>query len=173
MKPSPKDNSFTVKAEFPAYRFKYHCYCAVLCLVTPSCLTLCNPLDCSPPGSSVPGDSPDKNTRMGCHSLLQGIFPTQGLNPGLRHCRQILYHLSHQGSPKSQSVQIIPFPGDLPDPGIEPGSLALQADSLPTELPRKLLLLLRDSKEVCFHFTGTLEEAPPSAWLTAVTTALK
>ena len=104
MKPSPKDNSFTVKAEFPAYRFKYHCYCAVLCLVTPSCLTLCNPLDCSPPGSSVHGDSPDKNTRMGCHSLLQGIFPTQGLNPGLRHCRQILYHLSHQGNPKSQSV---------------------------------------------------------------------
>ena len=35
----------------------------------------------------------------GCHSLLQGIFPTQGSNPGLLHCRQILYHLSHQGSP--------------------------------------------------------------------------
>ena len=37
---------------------------------------------------------------MGCHSLLQGIFPTQGSNPDLLHCRQILYHLSHQGSPK-------------------------------------------------------------------------
>ena len=37
---------------------------------------------------------------MGCHFLLQGIFPTQGLNPGLQHCRQILYHLSHQGSPR-------------------------------------------------------------------------
>ena len=36
---------------------------------------------------------------MSCHSLLQGIFPTQGLNLGLLHCRQILYHLSHQGSP--------------------------------------------------------------------------
>ena len=36
---------------------------------------------------------------MGCHFLLQGIFPTQGLNPGLPHCRQTLYHLSHQGSP--------------------------------------------------------------------------
>ena len=36
---------------------------------------------------------------MGCHSLLRGIFPTQGLNPGLPHCRQILYHLSYQGSP--------------------------------------------------------------------------
>ena len=38
-----------------------------------------------------------KNTGVGCHSLYQGIFPTQGLNPGLLHCRQILYHLSHQG----------------------------------------------------------------------------
>ena len=36
---------------------------------------------------------------MGCHFLLQGIFPTQGSNPGLPHCRQMLYHLSYQGSP--------------------------------------------------------------------------
>ena len=54
----------------------------VLCLVTQSCLTLCDPVDCSPPGSSVRGDSPSKNTRVGCHALLQGIFPTQGSNPG-------------------------------------------------------------------------------------------
>ena len=40
---------------------------------------------------------------MGSHSLLQGIFPTQGSNPGLLHCRWILYHLSHQGSPKEQN----------------------------------------------------------------------
>ena len=51
------------------------------------------------PGSFVPGDSPGRNTRVGCHALLQGIFPTQGSNPGLPHSRQILYHLSHQGSP--------------------------------------------------------------------------
>ena len=38
---------------------------------------------------------------MGCHALLQGIFPTWGSNPGLPHCRRILYHLSHQGSPMS------------------------------------------------------------------------
>ena len=43
--------------------------------------------------------SPGKNTGVGCQSLLQGIFPTQGLNLGLLHCRQILYHLSHQGNP--------------------------------------------------------------------------
>ena len=54
---------------------------------------------CSPPSYSVHGDSPGKNTGVGCHALLQGIFPTQGLNPGILHCRGILYHLSHQGSP--------------------------------------------------------------------------
>ena len=53
--------------------------------------------DCSPPDCSVHWDSPGKNTGMGCNALLQGIFPTQGLHPGLQHCRQILYRLSHQG----------------------------------------------------------------------------
>ena len=46
-----------------------------------------------------PRDSPGKNTGVGCHALLQRIFPIQGLNPRLLHCRQILYHLSHQESP--------------------------------------------------------------------------
>ena len=46
-----------------------------------------------------PWNSPAQNTGVGSHSLLQGIFPTQGLNPGLLHCRQILYQLSHQGNP--------------------------------------------------------------------------
>ena len=63
-------------------------------------LTLCNPMACSLPGSSVHRYSPGKCTGVGCRALLQGIFPTQGLNPGVRHCRQILYRLSHQGSPK-------------------------------------------------------------------------
>ena len=63
-----------------------------------SCLTLCNPMDCNPPGSSGPGGSPGKNTGMCCHIPLQRIFPTQGLNSGLSHCRQILYCLSHQGN---------------------------------------------------------------------------
>ena len=56
---------------------------AELTLVTQSCLTLCDPMDCSVPGSSVYGDSPGKNPVVGCHALLQGIFPTQGLNQGL------------------------------------------------------------------------------------------
>ena len=49
----------------------------IVCRVSQSCPTLCNPMDCSPPGSSVHGDSPDKNTGVGCPALLQGIFPTQ------------------------------------------------------------------------------------------------
>ena len=77
------------------------CSCAVLCLVSQSCLTLCDPMDCSPPDSSVHGDSPGKNTGVGSLSRLQGIFPTQGLSPGLPHCRWILYHLSHPGSPRT------------------------------------------------------------------------
>ena len=60
----------------------YYRNCAV-CLVVQSCPTLCNPMDYSLPGSSVHGESPGKNTGVGCHSLLQGIFPTQGSNPGL------------------------------------------------------------------------------------------
>ena len=58
----------------------FMCVHARLCQ---SCLTLCNPMDCSPLGSSVYEDSPGKNTGMGCHALLQGIFPTQGPNSGL------------------------------------------------------------------------------------------
>ena len=45
------------------------------------------------------GIFPGKNTGVDCHALLQGIFPTQGSNPGLPHCRQVLYHLRHKGSP--------------------------------------------------------------------------
>ena len=52
-------------------------------------------MDCSLPGSSIHGDSPGKNIEVGCHALLQGIFPTQGLNPHLPPCRWILYHLNH------------------------------------------------------------------------------
>ena len=82
--------------------------CAV-CLVALSCLTLCDPMDCSPPGSSVQWDTPGKNTGAGCHAILQGILPTQGSNQGLLHCRWILYHLSHQGSPRILEQVAYPF----------------------------------------------------------------
>ena len=57
----------------------------------------------SPTRLLCPWDSPGKNTGMGCHSLLQGIFLTQRSNPDLPHCRQILYHLSHQGRPHTET----------------------------------------------------------------------
>ena len=80
-------------------------YCLIHCLtqskhsrvkseakVAQSCLTLCDPID-------YPWNSPGQNTGVGTLSLLQGIFPTQGSNPSLPLCRQILYQLSHQGRP--------------------------------------------------------------------------
>ena len=67
----------------------------VLCLVAQSRLTVLHHhgLSARP---LCPGDSPCSDTGVGCHALAQGIFPTQGSNPGLPHCRWILYPLSHQ-----------------------------------------------------------------------------
>ena len=76
----------------------------VLCVVAQSCPALCDPTECSPPGSSLHGDSPGQNTGVGCQALLQGIFRTQGSNPGLAHCRRILYRLSHRGSRSTPGV---------------------------------------------------------------------
>ena len=59
-----------------------------------------------PHGLYSPWNSPGKNTGVGCHSLLQEIFPTQGLNPGLPHCRWILYQLSCHGSPLPLHVRM-------------------------------------------------------------------
>ena len=109
----------------------------MLCLVAQSCPSLCDPMDCSPPGSSVRVDSPGKNAGVGCHALLQGVFPTQGSTSGLPHCRWILYCLSHQGSPRNLEWVAYPFSRGSSHQGIKLGSPALQVDSLPTELPRK------------------------------------
>ena len=78
-------------------------------LVAQSCSTLWNPMDCSPSGFSVYGDSPVKNTGVGCHALLQGILPIQGSNPGLPHCRRILYQPSHQVRPRILEWVAYPF----------------------------------------------------------------
>ena len=90
-----------------------------------------------PHGLYSPWNSPGQNTKVGSVSLLQGIFATQGSNPGLLLCGWILYQLSHKGSPRILEWAAYPFPADLPDPGIKPGSPALQVDSLPTELSGK------------------------------------
>ena len=89
-------------------------------------------MDCSPPGFSVLGDSPGKDTGVGCHAVLQGIFLTQGLNP----CLLCLLHRQLCSLP-------LPPPGQ-PNPGIEPRSSTLQADSLlsePPGKPRKSLMI--------------------------------
>ena len=69
------------------------------------CLALCNPIDCSPPGSSVHEGSPGKNIGVRCHALLQGIFPTQGSNPslsGLLHWQVDSLTLAPPGKPSVQ-----------------------------------------------------------------------
>ena len=93
-------------------------------IVAQSCPTLCNPMD-------SPWNSPGQNTGVGSFSLLQGIFPTQGWNPGVLHCRWTLYQLSHKGGPfyGKVKVKVVQSYSTLCDQR----SLALQADSLPAE----------------------------------------
>ena len=119
-------------------------------------LTLCNPMGCSPPSSCVPGTSRTGILQWVAISFSR-VFLTQGLNPGLLHCTQILCHLSHQGSPDSEALcdprtvalqaplpmglhrqeywSGLPFPppGDLLNQGIKTRSPTMQADSLLSE----------------------------------------
>ena len=88
-----------------------------------SCPTLCNPMDCSLPDSSVHADSPGKNTGVGCHALLQGIFPSQGLNPSP-------LHLLHW--------QVDSLPAEPPEKPIQEAGRCYLA---PTENPNKAQVL--------------------------------
>ena len=116
----------------------------VLCVKWP----LCNPMDCSPPGSSVHGDSPGKNTEVGRRAFLQGIFPIQGLNPDLLQLQADSFFFSlltePAGKPKNTGVGSLSFSKGSSCPGIKPGSPALQADSLPAELPGKSIYIIVD-----------------------------
>ena len=71
-----------------------------LCLVSQSYPTLCDSTGCSPPSSSLHGDLQASECWSGLPRFPPGIFPTQESSPGLLHCRWVLYHLSHQGSPR-------------------------------------------------------------------------
>ena len=84
-----------------------------VCQSLSRCLTPCDPHGLQPARLLCPWDFPSKNTGVGCHLLLKGIFPTQGSNSGLLHYRQILYHLSYQCGQKvkvkeSEVVQSCP-----------------------------------------------------------------
>ena len=75
-------------------RTKFFNFWFMFSSVALSCLTFCDPH-----GLSSPWNSPGQNTGVGSLSLLQGIFPTRGSNPGFPHCGRILYYLNHKGSP--------------------------------------------------------------------------
>ena len=76
----------------------YQCNCLCVCVSLSFMSDSATSWIILPARLLCPWDSPGKNTGVGCHALLQGILLTQGSNPGVLHCRQILYHLSHQGT---------------------------------------------------------------------------
>ena len=132
--------------------------------VAQSCLTLCNPVD-------SPWNSPGQNTGVGCHFLLQGIFPTQGSNPGLPHCRQIHYQLSHQGNPSTlwRTLKIgnfcsnfvrnskwkflkklkieLPYDAAIPLLGIYPEKTETQKNACPPVFTAALFTIARTGKQ--------------------------
>ena len=127
-----------------------------MCLFTHLCPTLCDPMGCSLPVSSVHGNSPGKNTGAGCHALLQRIFPTQGSNSGLPCCRRILYCLNYQGSPRILEWVAYPFSRETSWPRNRTRVSCIAGGLfLPAELPGKPIsqpsLLQLDIKSVSLH----------------------
>ena len=117
-------------------------------LVAQSCPTLCDPIHVA-----RQEDSPGKNTGVGCHAFFQGIVPTQGSNPGLQHCQQILYQLNHQGSPqtylhrpKFQASRFLPY--RLHSPGWEPAP-GMKGVGRQDEYSQWKTSLCADSNRVC------------------------
>ena len=104
---SPASQVDSLPAE-PSGKPQTLCTCAQL---SPA---LCDPMDCSLTRLLCPWDFSSKSTGVGCHFLLQGIFPTRGSNPGLLYCRQTLYQLSHKGSmlPGERSPKVPRWPGE-------------------------------------------------------------
>ena len=94
------------------------------------------------------GDSPRKKAGVGCHAPVQGIFPTQGSNPDLPHCRPILYHLSHQGNPPHSQIS-------------EEGT-AQTLRSFPNDVSQRFPQcslfagIKQSSWSICFHFVDTV-----------------
>ena len=99
--------------------------------------TLCDPMD-----YTVHGILQARILEWVAFPFSRGSSQPRDPNPGFPHCRQILYQMSHKGSPRILEWVAYPSPGDLSDPEIDPGSLALQVDSLPTELSGKPCLFV-------------------------------
>ena len=132
-KKKKKENTFFAHPEEGTHRFKF--YHEKLKSESESHSVVSDYL--RPHGLYNAWDSPGHNTGVGNCSLIQGIFRTPGSNPGLPHCRQILYQLSHHRSPRILEWVVYPFSRGSSWPRIELGSPALQADSLSDELPGK------------------------------------
>ena len=90
------------------YTFLYSYFYMIMCVIHSVMSDFLKPHGLWPARLPCPWISPGKNTGVGCHLLLQGIFLAQGSNPGNLYCRQILYHLSHQGSPVESNLMIRP-----------------------------------------------------------------
>ena len=105
------------------------------------CLVMSNSL--WPCGLYSPWNSPGQNTGLGSLSLLQGIFPTQGSNPGLPHCRLILYHLSHKGSPRIVEWVAYPFSIGYPWPRNQTGISCIAGGFFTNWAMREALFILR------------------------------
>ena len=117
-----------------------------------SCSVLSNSL--RPHRLYIPENSPDQNTGVGSLSPLQGIFPTQGSNPGLPHCGLILYQLSHKGSPRILEWVAYPFSSisSRPRNQTEPESSALQVDSELSGKPFDTLVLFNTNNSKLLPF---------------------
>ena len=116
---------------------------AVLCLIAQSCPTL-QPHGLHPARFLCPWRFSRQGYWSGLRCPPQGIFPAEGLNPCLQHCRMTLYHLSHQGSPRILEWKAYPFSRGSSQPRNWTG-ISLQADSLPAEL------LGKERKETLIH----------------------
>ena len=93
--------SMGIYCSFPSFANQVS-YVSMHAKLLQSCPTLCNPMDCSLPGSPVHGNSPGKNTGVGCHAFLQGMFPTQGSNSCLLcllHWQMASFPLAPPGKP--------------------------------------------------------------------------
>ena len=116
-------------------------------------------------GLYSPQNSPGQNTGVGSLSLLQGIFPTQESDSGVPHCRQILYQLNQQGNPRILEWVAYPFSRRSSRPRNQTEFPALQVDSLPAELPGKILVQGREcNRRRQWHPTPVLLPGKSHGW---------
>ena len=141
--PNPDMSEATLPLDLrsePIKSFPVSCDLFMLCLVTQSCPNLCDPMGCSPPGFSVHGDFPGKNTGVGSHGLLQGNFPNPGIKPRSFTLQADFLPAEAPGKPKNIGVGSLSLLQRSSQPGNQTRvSPALQVDSLPSELPGKCI----------------------------------